>query len=204
MVRTVTSDQVSRISPLFVLDVVYVSDTDRTYIALRGADANPVLVDLNSVLHMKPVAVGATGSRGIPGADGVGVRGAQGPAGPQGKQGPQGAKGDVGAQGATGPAGHNGVDGRHGIDGRPGRDGIDGKDGRDGKDGTPGQRGEKGERGDITVVGDVELQAALAKLKAQKAAALAITIDVLSRRPSSPAASVARAHLTRVKKALEN
>jgi hypothetical protein len=50
--------------------------------------------------------------------------------------------------------------------------GRDGKDGRDGNDCRcrvlRGDKGDKGERGDITVLGDSELQAAVAKLRADK------------------------------------
>jgi len=91
-----------------------------------------------------------------------------------------------------------------GAPGRDGRDGVDGKNGRDGVDGKDGKDGAKGDRGDISVVGDQELQAAIAKLKAKQAAAMAIVLEVLNRRPESPAVAIARAHMMRIKKALES
>jgi len=52
-------------------------------------------------------------------------------------------------------------------------------------------------------VGDAELLAAVNKLKAQKAAALAVIIDRLSEQKTH-AAMLARQHLLAVKNALEN
>ena len=89
-----------------------------------------------------------------------------------------------------------------GPPGRDGRDGTDGKNGRDGKDGRDGTDGAKGEPGDLTIIGDSDLQAAVAKLRAQRAAALAKISDVLGRR-NSTTATAARFHLLTVKKALE-
>jgi|SRR5579859_2143973 len=95
-----------------------------------------------------------------------------------------------------------------GAQGDPGAPGKDGKDstvpGPRGEKGDKGDPGPKGEPGDVTIVGPVELRAAVAKLKAQKAAALAIALEILDRRPDSPAVAIARANMMRVKKALES
>jgi hypothetical protein len=68
--------------------------------------------------------------------------------------------------------------------------------------GPQGPQGAKGDRGDITVVGDAELQAAVDKLKAQKAAALALIMEKLAVR-DTPAAKIAHLHLQAIKRVLE-
>jgi hypothetical protein len=87
--------------------------------------------------------------------------------------------------------------------GAPGRDGKDGRDGVDGKDGAHGAKGDKGDPGDITVVGDAELQAGVAKLKAQKAAVLAKIIFNLEKLGNHPVYRVAKQQLEEVKRILE-
>lgn len=92
-----------------------------------------------------------------------------------------------------------------GPQGLPGKDGADSiVPGSKGDKGDKGDRGEQGPPGDITVLGDAELQAAITKLKKQKAAALAIALEVLDRRPDNPTVAVARAQMLRVKRALES
>jgi len=91
--------------------------------------------------------------------------------------------------------------GEKGDTGAPGKDST--VPGPKGDKGDKGERGEKGDRGDVAVVGDAELLAAVNKLKAQKAAALAIIVDRLSH-DKRPAAALAKQHLLAVKKALEN
>lgn len=86
-----------------------------------------------------------------------------------------------------------------GPQGEPGRDGADSVvPGPKGDKGDKGDRGEQGPPGDITIVGPVELKAAVAKLKAQKAAGIAKIMEVLSRRPDSPSAARAHLHLKAV------
>lgn len=85
----------------------------------------------------------------------------------------------------------------------PGRDGKDGKDGRDGVDGAPGAQGPKGEKGDITVVGDAELQTAVASLKKQKAQVLGRMAMILGRRGTA-VAEMAKQHVLALKKDLES
>ena len=94
------------------------------------------------------------------------------------------------------------IPGPKGDKGERGEKGEKG-DGKDGKDGAPGPKGDKGERGDLTIIGDSELQAAVKRLRAQKAAALAEIITRLSDR-KTPHAQVAKQHLLAVKRALEN
>ena len=104
--------------------------------------------------------------------------------GPQGERGLQGAKGD------QGPAGK---------DGQPG---LKGDKGDKGERGEKGDKGDKGEPGDITVIGDAELQAAVEKLKAQKAAALANIALKISMLGDHPVYRVAKAHLEAVAREL--
>lgn len=97
-----------------------------------------------------------------------------------------------------------GLDRLVGPPGRDGRDGVDGKDGRDGKDGINGKDGAKGEPGDITIIGNEELQAAVATLKARQARAIAKIAKVLeSRQSTHPAARLAYLHLQDVLRELK-
>jgi hypothetical protein len=97
-----------------------------------------------------------------------------------------------GPQGKQGQTGASGADGRNG---NPGRDGRDGKDSC-----VPGPQGP---RGDITIVGDTELAAAVAQLRAEKAraqAAFLIAIDENSKRPHSGLKRVLTAILDTLKR----
>ncbi len=81
----------------------------------------------------------------------------------------------------------------------------DGRDGAPGRDGESivGPKGDKGERGDITIVGDVELQAAVTKLRAEKAraqAAFLVALDENSQRPHSGLKKVLAATLEGLKR----
>lgn len=93
-----------------------------------------------------------------------------------------------------------------GLDRLVGPQGMSGKDGADGADSiVPGPRGEKGEKGDrgepgppgdITIIGNEELQAAVATLKARQARAITKIVKVLeSRQSTHPAARLAYLHL---------
>jgi hypothetical protein len=101
--------------------------------------------------------------------------------------GPKGAKGDKGSNGLPGPAG---------------------KDGRDsilpGPCGPKGDKGDKGDRGDLTIVGDAELLAAVEKLRADKAAALACIADSIaaSEAYSPQMKTMLQLHLKKVREAL--
>lgn len=86
--------------------------------------------------------------------------------------------------------------------GEPGKPGKDGLPGAPGKDGLPGKDGAPGPKGELTVVGDPELQAAVAQLKQQKAVALARVNEALSKRGTA-AAAAAIFHLKNVKRDLE-
>jgi len=86
--------------------------------------------------------VGATGPRGVPGADST----VPGPVGPQGRPGIDGTDGVDGQDGAPGAAGSDGTDG---VDGEDGADGSDGADGQPGADSTvPGPVGPQGPQGE--------------------------------------------------------
>lgn len=63
--------------------------------------------------------------------------------------------------------------------------------------------GPPGPRGDVTVVGDGELQEAVAAFRRQKAWVLADISDRLARLSDRPGAQLARQHLLAVKKELE-
>jgi hypothetical protein len=91
------------------------------------------------------------------------------PVGPQGEMGPVGSTGPQGPAGPIGPQGD------------------------------VGPAGPQGPAGDITVVGDAELQAAVAKLKAQKAAALAEIAEKLQSMGDHPVYRLAAMHLQAVK-----
>ncbi len=65
-----------------------------------------------------------------------------------------------------------------------------------------GKTGLKGDRGDITVVGDVELQAAVAELKRQKAKALGRMAMILGRKGTA-VDELAKHHVLALKKDLE-
>ena len=159
------------------------------YIAI----ADGTLIPLDGLLSVKPTGpVGAQGAQGDKGDTGAkGAKGDKGDPGTQGKQGDPGAKGDKG---------DNGIDGQHGT---PGKDStVPGPKGEKGDKGDKGDTGAQGPRGDITIVGDAELLAAVNKLKAQKAAALA-RIQLLLETRNTPAAKVAALHLQAVKQELE-
>ena len=82
------------------------------------------------------------GSKGNPGAPGVGTPGAKGDTG---------SPGSPGMPGRPGGRGLPGKDGLPGTNGLPGAKGDGGERGTPGRDGTPGRAGEKGDSG--TVVG---------------------------------------------------
>ncbi len=136
--------------------------------------------------------------------------------------GPQGKQGQTGASGADGKDGRPGRDGKDGapstIPGPPGRaghsirseKGARGERGEKGDsivgpkgDSIVGPKGDKGERGDITIVGDAELAAAVAQLRAEKARAQAAFLVVLeenSKRPHSGLKKVLAATLEGLKR----
>ena len=81
--------------------------------------------------------------------------------------------------------------------GPQGAKGAPGNDGKDGKDsvvpGPPGPCGPQGPRGDVTIVGDAELQAAVEKLRAEKARVQAALLhEIANTKHLSPGA---RAHV---------
>jgi hypothetical protein len=175
-------------------DVYYVTDQRTFYVAI----ADGSLLNLSDLLsgavpHVRQV--GPQGSQGLTGAPG-----------PVGAAGPRGEKGTPGNDGAQGPVGPSGADGHHGDRGKPGADGRDGAQGPQGPAGAQGPvgpQGPQGPAGDITVVGDEELQAAVAKLKAQKAAALATIAANMAAMGDHPVYKLVRLHLESVKRELE-
>lgn len=175
-------------------DVYYVTDQKVFYVAI----ADGALLSLSDLLsgavpHVR--TVGPQGTQGLTGAPG-----------PVGAAGPRGEKGTPGNDGAQGPVGPSGADGHHGDRGKPGADGrhgAPGPQGPAGAQGPAGPQGPQGPAGDITVVGDAELQVAVAKLKAQKAAALAKIITNSTTMGESPVYRLVRMHLEEVKRELE-
>jgi hypothetical protein len=179
------------------LDIYYLTDTRETYLVA----ADGVLLNARDILQGTTNPVRAVGPQGQPGRDGASITG------------PRGEKGDRGEPGEsiTGPRGHAGQDGQS-IVGPQGERGPAGHDGKDST--TPGPRGERGESiigpqgpkgdpGDISVVGDAELHAAVQKLRAQKAAALAKIITNTAAMGTSPVYRLVRMHLEEVRKELE-
>lgn len=89
--------------------------------------------------------------------------------------------------------------GPQGEQGPPGRDGCDGEPGAQGPQGF---QGPQGPRGDLTVVGDAELQAAVAQLKAEKLRFQAALVQQIAevQTLSPPARAMVLAHLQELKR----
>jgi hypothetical protein len=178
------------------LDIYYVTDTRETFLVAGDG----VLLDARDILQGTTNPVRAVGPQGQPGRDGA--RGETGAPGPQGLQGRDSTV--AGPQGVIGPKGADGLPGPAGKDGNNGRDGADSAvPGPMGPQGPAGPMGLQGPPGDLTVVGDAELSAAVAKLRAQKAAALAKIITNTAAMGTSPVYRLVRMHLEEVKRELE-
>jgi len=178
-------------------DVVYNTTTRDFYIAV----ADGSLLNLADLLSGSVPHVRAVGPQGP-----AGQRGEKGDKGERGERGEKGTPGNDGQQGLVGPKGADGMPGLAGKDGKDGKYGENGKDsivpGPRGERGERGEKGDKGERGDVTVVGDPELQAAVEKIRAQKAAAMATIAEKLAAMGDHPVYTIAKAHLEDVKKTL--
>jgi len=181
------------------LDVVYCTDTRETFIVA----ADGVLLNCRDILSGTSNPVRAVGPAGQPGRDGArgetGAPGAQGlpgrdstVAGPRGHAGKDG-QSIIGPQGDRGPAGCDGADGSRGADSTV-----------PGPQGAVGPAGPQGPAGDISVVGDAELHAAVAKLRAQKAAALGLILSNMNHMGDAPIYRLVKLHLESVKLALES
>jgi hypothetical protein len=178
------------------LDIYYLTDTRETFLVA----ADGVLLNARDILQGTTNPVRAVGPQGQPGRDGA--RGEAGAPGPQGLQGRDSFV--AGPQGVMGPKGADGLPGSAGKDGNNGRDGADSVvPGPMGPQGPAGPMGLQGPPGDVTVVGDAELSAAVAKLRAQKAAALAKIITNTAAMGTSPVYRLVRMHLEEVKRELE-
>jgi hypothetical protein len=178
------------------LDIYYLTDTRETFLVAGDG----VLLNARDILQGTTNPVRTVGPQGQPGRDGA--RGETGAPGPQGLQGRDSTV--AGPQGVIGPKGADGLPGPAGKDGNNGRDGADSAvPGPMGPQGPAGPMGLQGPPGDLTVVGDAELSAAVAKLRAQKAAALAKIITNTAAMGTSPVYRLVRMHLEEVKRELE-